>query len=191
MRPVCLLRIFHHCLVGQPSSELQKQITPILKVEIRKPMKIPAALLFLTLSLSGSVSVAQANTPVDPRHVANSKALPQLSKATQAQPQSKPSDSITIRPNKSAETGSAKEHAYNSFNDMSQSMPSEAVKNELVRKHALPGQQTQVLTPGDSAATSVSSPSLNNATTGAAPRIETGSGMSIPQPTGAASGVFK
>jgi hypothetical protein len=160
-------------------------------MEMRKPMKIPTAFLFLTLSLGADVSGAQANTPVDPRHAANSKAHPQLSKATQAQPQSKPSDSITIRPNKNAETGSVKEHAYNSFSDMSQSMPSEVVKNELVRKHALPGQQTQVLTPGDSAATSVSSPSLNNSTTGAAPRIESGSGMSIPQPTGAASGVFK
>ncbi len=142
-------------------------------------MKIPTVFLFLLLG--GSVSSAQVTTTVDPRHAPGTK----------AQPQGKPSDSMTIRPNKSAETSSAKEHAYNSFSDMSQSMPSEAVKNELVRKHALPGQQTQVLTPGDSAVTSVSSPSLNSATTGAAPRIETGSGMSIPQPTGGTSGVFK
>jgi hypothetical protein len=161
-----------------------------------KTMKIPSSfllflLLLLLLILGGVVDGAQATTPVDPRHAHGDKSHSSTSKQTQTQSLSKTADSITIRPNKSAETGSAKEHAFNSFSDMTQSMPSEAVKNELARKHELPGQQTSVLTPGDAASTTVSSPSLNNATTGAAPRIETGSGMSIPQPSTGASGVFK
>jgi hypothetical protein len=158
-----------------------------------KLMKIPSSflLLLLLLILGGVVGGAQATTPVDPRHAHSDKSQSSTSKQTQTQSLSKTADSITIRPNKGAETGSTKEHAFNSFNDMTQSMPSEVVKNELARKHELPGQQTSVLTPGDAASTTVSSPSLNNATTGAAPRIETGSGMSIPQPSTGASGVFK
>ncbi|MDR3617386.1 MAG: hypothetical protein P4L53_27770 [Candidatus Obscuribacterales bacterium] len=149
------------------------------------------SVFLLVLFLGGTMEPTLATQPSESRRTHGNKANSPISKVSQSQPQSKPADTIIIRPNKNAETGSAKVHAFNSFSDMTQSMPAQAVKEELVRKRELPGQRTSVLTPGDASNTSISSPTLNNATTGAAPRIESGSGMSIPQPTGGSSSVFK